>query len=238
MANENKKNEATKKMTVLLQNRLGIAPSSIGFTITNTEIESVVEDILRQKMSEKGVNMQETDIMIRAVWNREYDQIIKTKRYSEGVLPFYVYIGLRLSEDAKRKNFNSTFGPIRGAGHLNELMREVQKISLNKNTKIQSTIMGYDKLQEALSVFVDDDKLKWEIANKKAGVIKLRLSTTKIIAAMLCLDTQEANQYRFDIDIVKAKEYGGEERNFSIQLRKSFKTQNFKKNKIGFIKYL
>lgn len=239
MANENnKQKEAAKKMTVLLQNRLGIAPTSIGFTITNTEIEGVVEDILRQKMTEKGVSMNDTDVMIRAVWNREYDQIIKGKKYSEGVAPFYVYVGIRLSEEARRKNFNSSFGPIRGAGQLNDLMREVQKIALNKNNKIQSTIMGYDKLQEALSIFVDDGKMRWEVANKKAGVVKLRLSTNKIISQMLCLDTQEASQYRFDIDIIKAKEYGGEERNFSIQVRKSFKTQNFKKSKIGFIKYL
>ena len=236
--NNNKKSEVQKKMTVLLQNRLGISPSSIGFTITNTEIEGVVEDILKRKMLEKGVNMDDCDIMIRAVWNREYDQIIKQKKYSEGVSPFYVYVGIRLRDEERRKNFNSSFSPIKGAGQLNDLMREVQRITLNKNQKIQTTIVGYEKLQESLSVFVDDGKLNWEVANKKAGVIKLRLSTNKIISHMLCLDTEDAKQYRFDIDIIKAKEFGGEERNFSIQLRKSFKMQNFKKNKIGFIKYL
>ena len=232
-----KKEVAKSKTKALLQSRLGIAPTAVDYNVTNSEIEAVVEDLLM----EKGIDLDDSDIMIRAVWNPKYDEVIKRKKNAEGVVPFHVYLGVRLSKE-QRKNggFKMTgYGQIKGAGRLNEVVNQIQRLSQNDNSKMQIAVMGHEELQKAAALFIEPgEKMKWDVANKKAGVIKLTLSTNLVISRMLSLDTPEAENYRFIVDIIKAKVFGGEERNFTMQVRKAFETQNYKKAKSNFMKWL
>lgn len=227
-----KRNGGIQEKTVaLLQNRMGIAPSAVSYTLTNEIIEDVVEKIFR----DNGVDVDGENIAIRVVWNRKYDQVIKNKGKNADIPPFFVYVGVKLSKEEKKGGKYN----ISGGGFANERLRALAAMTADAGKKVQFNMIGKDDLNNAVAIFKNNDKIKWDIANKKAGVMKADLDTDLVIAMALCLDTEEGQAYQWNVDFTSQPHiYGGDEQKFSITVTKEFRKQNFKKTKNDLSKYL
>ena len=229
------KEKAEERTIALISNQPGLAPDAVIFTITNEHIENLVE----QTLLKNGVmNENEDSIAVRAIYNHKYDQVIKgKKRAEEGIVPFDVFIGVKLSKKDRKnsKGFDITIGNENNG--VNTLLRQLSGIANESNSKVQFSLLGSEDLNKAISLFKNNGKIKWEFASKKNGIVKVQLDSDLIIEKLLCLDLPNMQNLRFNIDIISVKEYGDSQK-FTMKVMKSYQAQNFKKSKSDFVKFL
>ena len=225
--------QVEERITALISNQPGLAPDGVIFTITNEHIENLIEETFRQN----GIIMDDDNIAIRAIYNHKYDQVIKNKKKAEdGIVPFDVFVGVKVSKKDRKngKGFDISIGNDNNGA--NNLLRKLSGMANQAVCKIQFSILGEEDLNKAISLFKNSNKIKWETASKKNGIMKVQLDVDLIIEKLFCLDL--APNSRFNIDILSVKQYGGEDQKFAMKVLKTFQTQTFKKSKSSFAKYL
>ena len=226
-------NAVKDRITALISNQPGLAPDGVIFTITNEHIENLIESTFR----ENGIKMDDDNIAVRAIYNPKYDQVIKSKKKAEeGIVPFDVFVGVKVSKKDRKngKGFDISIGNENNGA--NDLLRKLSGMANQASCKMQFSILGEEDLNKAISLFKNSNKIKWETASKKQGIMKVQLDADLIIEKLLCLDL--APNSRFNIDIISVKKFGGEDQKFAMKILKSYQTQTFKKSKSSFAKYL
>ena len=129
--NRSQKDEAVKKkLNSLINNRMGISPDCCVFTVRRDGIEKVVENLL----ATNGVTeVNDEDLLIiRAMWNSEYDPFIKGKANPHGVVPFKVFVAVKRASNNKRRG--------------NGLIGKVNRLLDSNTTRIQFNLINADKL--------------------------------------------------------------------------------------------
>lgn len=211
-----------EQVKALINNRFGIIPDAVEFTLTNRVIQDMILDVFE----EAGADTSQDVLNLRCQWNREFDSVIREhKKDAKGIWPFYVEIAVRADSDSRKQ-------PITPA---QKVLRKLGQVVNDNDIKAQVNILNSEELNKAISTFNSGNKIKWKYVSQRKGILKTRLDTMDVLNIGFSLDLDPAKRYSFDLDIINVLKLGRkidrEPSKFAIIIRKGFRAKDFKSTK-------
>jgi hypothetical protein len=224
MANEDRNknsNRVREMLQACIENRLGIAPYSNPYEVTNV----LIAKRLSMEFEQEGIIIDNDRYAIKVVWNPKFNSEIKERKRKSEMYPFRVIFGVRLSKQEKK---NRMFD---GSDIVNRAMALAEQNSHDDSTKAQFHLSGNDKLNKILSRF-KTKKVKFK--NMGKGRYQTDLDAGLVLAFLLDLDGEASRKFRWVIDIISGPSQKEANRQvFSFKVAKTLQRQTYKKAKGG-----
>lgn len=211
MATNNNQEQAMEATLQLIQNRMGMQPRGVVFTVNNQQIEKAILDYFRANKMDPA----QRGIYVRAIWNAQAEREVRINH--KNVIPLRVSCIVRANKNRNQFKGNDTRARI---------MRAIQR-GLDEAQSDQVDMMVADDVNKTIQPFAlltKKNEVRWHQAKKH--LMTCELDVYKVLEYVFSTDEMQRKPV---IDILNWK-VPKNNRSFVLNVLCMYKNDNFKSN--------